>query len=319
MNSEVIKVMEESWDVLIVLDACRFDFFERLCHEYLPDGELSCRRSVGSATLEWRNRSFTKGYPDIVYVSSNPYINAQQAVMDFNGADHFFKVIDVWNTHWDKQKGTVPPDAVTHEALRAMQTYPDKRFIIHYLQPHAPYLGFGSDCVGFPTPDISKQRVLRGTAEPKRQLSRRQKLFTRLEPHVKKCTWWSNHPEWFLSQLLGLPPRTPLDAVRRKYSHKGLKQAYEENLSLTLKEVARLLQYLRGMIVVTSDHGELLGENRCYSHFEQSENPLLRNIPWWQITKSQTDPLPEIPPEPSNSANGGNEDIQQRLHDLGYL
>jgi len=60
MTRKVLNVMEEEWDYLIILDACRYDYFESLYKEFF-DGELEKRVSLGSDTLKWCLESF-KGH-----------------------------------------------------------------------------------------------------------------------------------------------------------------------------------------------------------------------------------------------------------------
>lgn len=319
MNTGIVHIMEEEWDYLILLDACRYDYFEKIYPKFFAGGQLSCRKSVGGCTKEWRDRSFPGRYEEVVYVSSNPYINSRKAVEGFWGKEHFHQVIDVWQSGWKSDSGTVPPQIVTEEALRAIQIWPAKRVLIHYLQPHAPYLGFGSDCAGFPRPDIEKENVLRGTVCRQRPARIRGKIYWKLHHWVKTKRIFGNHPDWLLAHLLALPPLSPMDAVRRRYGKKGLRRAYQENLEIVLKEVARLLPYLKGKIVVTSDHGELLGEGGSYSHEPNSENPFLRNIPWWTMDKQSACPLPAMTEEPAMPVPPEEETVEKRLKDLGYL
>ena len=91
--------------------------------------------------------------------------------------------------------------------------------------------------------------------------------------------------KWELRRWLGLPPASPMDAIRRKCGVNGLRKAYRENLTIVLEHVAKLCNELLhhkppARIVFTSDHGELLGENGKYSHgirtLYTSEVPWLR-------------------------------------------
>ena len=132
-----IKVVEEDWAYLIILDACRYDVFKEL--NTIP-GRLEKRISLGSNTPEWSKKNFISYYHDIVYVSSNPYIS-NIVVSDFKGSEHFFRVEHVWKYGWDEELSTIPPEEVTKAALRVKKKYPSKRMIIHYLQPHAPWIG----------------------------------------------------------------------------------------------------------------------------------------------------------------------------------
>ncbi|PTD94209.1 hypothetical protein C9439_03940 [archaeon SCG-AAA382B04] len=68
------NLLDEEWDICIVLDACRYDVFKDLYKEYLR-GELEKRKSKGSNTLSWLKNTFPKTY-NITYVSSNPFISS---------------------------------------------------------------------------------------------------------------------------------------------------------------------------------------------------------------------------------------------------
>lgn len=132
-----VTVTDEDWDVLVVLDACRYDTYDRVV-EF--DGDLDSRTSQGSNTTEWLKANFEGSYDDIVYVSANPRVSHTE-VDGFRGADHFHRIIDVWETDWDAEVNTVRPQRVTEAAIEAHRRYPDKRLIVHYIQPHAPWIG----------------------------------------------------------------------------------------------------------------------------------------------------------------------------------
>jgi hypothetical protein len=68
-------VNESDWDYLIVLDACRYDYFKENYTDFFQ-GELEKYRSRGSATPEWLWSTFTSRY-SYNYISANPYINGQ--------------------------------------------------------------------------------------------------------------------------------------------------------------------------------------------------------------------------------------------------
>ena len=112
-------------------------------------GELKKAVSVGSSTTEWCKGSFKKRYDDVVYISANPHINSKFEVKGFNAKDHFFRVIDVWKWGWNEGLGTVHPKKVNEAVQTFKDNYSDKRFIIHYLQPHEPYIGYNLRAVGF--------------------------------------------------------------------------------------------------------------------------------------------------------------------------
>ena len=47
---------------------------------------------------------------------------------------------------------------------------------------------------------------------------------------------------WALREKIGLPPISPMDAVRRKYEKNGLIEAYKENLKIVLDHVTKLCE-----------------------------------------------------------------------------
>jgi hypothetical protein len=126
-----IYVVEENWDNLIILDACRYDVLREVMGE---DKDIGYRVSRGSSTLEWVRENFTnRKHDDIVYITANPWLNRL-------AADSFHKIISVWKDGWDDNLNTVHPKTMTEYAKKAAKEYPDKRLIIHYMQPHKPYI-----------------------------------------------------------------------------------------------------------------------------------------------------------------------------------
>jgi len=70
-----------------------------------------------------------------------------------------------------------------------------------------------------------------------------------------------------------------------------LARAYMSNLNYVLKYVHFLCLKLKGKIVITSDHAELLGEHNLFFHnFDTSvKHKELREVPWLEITESKHD------------------------------
>jgi len=126
-----VFIMKEDWDNLIILDACRYDMFVKV---NWIEGKLEKKISRGSHTWMFLKENFKgRTYLDTVYVSSNPFI------LDFQ--DSFHKVIYVAPEEELERYGTVLPETVFAEALKAQKDYPHKRLIIHFLQPHDPFIG----------------------------------------------------------------------------------------------------------------------------------------------------------------------------------
>lgn len=134
-NRSGVDVMDEDWDTLIILDACRYDIFAE--HHDLP-GKLESRISRGGGTVEFLRGNFRdRELPDTVYVTATPQISRLQSELNVE----FHDIVDVWTDRWDNDIQNVPPDEMTDAARDALEKYPNKRLIIHYNQPHGPFLG----------------------------------------------------------------------------------------------------------------------------------------------------------------------------------
>jgi len=122
VDGKAKNLLEEKWDFLIILDACRYDYFKDVYRNYL-DGNVKKAISPALHTMDWLNKVFTGFYDDIVYISANPYINSKIEVTDphgnkYKGKKHFFKIIDVWKWGWDSKLGTVPPGEVNKAVVK---------------------------------------------------------------------------------------------------------------------------------------------------------------------------------------------------------
>lgn len=131
---EAIHVMDKDWDNLIVLDACRADAFERVADIESFD-QYSSVVSLGSHSSEWTRRNFAgKEFGDTVYVSANPHTSR-------DAGNSFHKIYEMWNRDFDDDAGTVLPETMVDAAIEANKEHPRKRLIIHFMQPHGPFIG----------------------------------------------------------------------------------------------------------------------------------------------------------------------------------
>lgn len=131
-----VDVVAEDWDLLVVLDACRYDTLAARVDgsgDPLP-GDLQRRRSRGSHTVEFLWGNFAnRRLHDVVYVTANvqPYVFREG--LDLHAVEH------AWVDGFDEQERTVPAATMTDAALAAAEQYPDKRLVVHYIQPHYPF------------------------------------------------------------------------------------------------------------------------------------------------------------------------------------
>lgn len=130
---------DREWDVLVVLDACRYDLFQEVApehpvYEYFDSVEpvYSC----ASSTPEWMEKVDSVPVEELSrtnYVSANGYFDTvhEDSFRDFEA---------VWEYGHDQELNTVPPDVMTDVSLQEYRGSDAERFVFHYLQPHAPFL-----------------------------------------------------------------------------------------------------------------------------------------------------------------------------------
>jgi hypothetical protein len=242
----------DRWDVLFLLDACRFDVMEWLnTRERIIPGELTKMISVGSMTLEWFKNTFSlnggreaRDCEDIVYIAGNPMISAPlmwHQEVNFR----FAHLEDAWRDGWSVELQTVPPEPVINAYLRLRDQYPGKRFILHFLQPHVPYIG---------KTRFAAQFAARAT--------------TPIGPNGLFVDVPSLHD----------------DIVQKGVATVAqLQEAYEDNLRLVLGAIAGVLPKVSGRAVVTADHGEMLGEYGKFDHPGGTYLPQLIEVPWLEV------------------------------------
>lgn len=142
-NPRGVRWLDQDWDVLTILDACRYDIFEEM-HD-LP-GELSSIESLGCSTAPvFRENLDGEELHDTVFVSAHPTVyNGQrnQLVQREPIRVRFYEQIDVWKDDgWDERAKTVLPETMEEYVMDAAAKYPNKRLVLHFLQPHCPFIG----------------------------------------------------------------------------------------------------------------------------------------------------------------------------------
>jgi hypothetical protein len=278
-NPDGVDVFAEDWDTLVILDGCRYDTFAR---EHTLSGSLGRRESRGGNTVEFlRGNVAGRVLHDTVYVTANGQFHNYRDELDAA----FHHVENVWqhDDAWNEDHHTVLPETTTDYALRAAERFPDKRLLVHYIQPHYPFVDAPID------------------------------IDDAFDPET---------PDFWRRVLVG----------DLSYDPALLREAYVENLRRALPAVRRLLDGRRGKTVVTSDHGNLLGERafpvpiREWGHPASLWLPALTRVPWL-VTVSH--PRPDItsdPPATGVSLSTSAEDrpavdeeaLDEHLRNLGY-
>lgn len=250
-------VLDGDWDVLIVLDACRADLFEEVVDTDRFDAYRRIK-SPGSRTPEWSRENF-RGHElgDVVYVASNGFATTVLG-------DTFHEIVKVW----EGVDGVPTPSDMTEAARTAHEEYLNKRLIVHYLQPHRPFLhsdiGFDETIADNPWRALGNGRIDRD------------------------IVW----------------------------------ELYRENLERVFQRAFELADELPGRAVITSDHGNLVGERtypipiRLYGHPEGVRHPGLVEVPWAVL---EDESRPRIVDDGLGSVSEADETIRAHLEDLGYV
>jgi len=131
-------VFAREWDLLVVLDACRPDLLNEVALDFDFLDNCTETTSVGSATAEWMPRTFDGADPDdllnTIYVCGNPFSE------QFLSEDSFAHLEEVWCWGWNSEQGTAPPRPITDSAIDLARERSFGRMIVHYMQPHVPFL-----------------------------------------------------------------------------------------------------------------------------------------------------------------------------------
>lgn len=273
MEKQQKLIENKDWDTLIILDACRYDYFEDIYKEFLEGDLRKAKSPVNTeksfATTDWCMKTFEKNdYSDVLYFSSTPRINSFTEVDGFEANQHFSEIIDLWKTDWDTDYGTVLPERVTKSVKRRKSISDPERMIVHYLQPHCPYITYN------PPVNVKNNR-------PETRKSIKNRLMVLIGPKLRRNLGPMNFLK--LTELTGLPPVDHLQQVLREDGEDKLQHLYRENLVEVIEEVKKLVKKLDGKTVITADHGEYLGDSQYYGHSFVPEGPKVNKVPWLEL------------------------------------
>lgn len=235
------SLLKEEWDLLIILDACRWDIMADVSDEY-DWLNPHPTRSYASSSQDWLQKTFFAGpksptkrlratmslfrepyqndvlaaaleprdTSDIAYITGNP----QSTMLD---ESNFAYIEETWRNdlpHDEKSR------ALTNATIKYRREKPGERTIVHYMKPHEPF----------------KKDAPDGTA------------WQRLQ--------WGEYP---LQEL---------------------KRDYRQNLRDVLSEVEILLENTEAEnVVITADHGNSYGEWGFYGHRPYLPLDGMRRIP----------------------------------------
>lgn len=123
------RIRDTDWDLLIILDACRYDTLADIA-----EGAV-VKRAVSpvSSTPEFLSAvAETELFDDTVYVSANPQTDERRP------SNSLVRHIPLYNEGWDDNLATVPAERVYEDATAAVRN--GERTVAHTIQPHYPHV-----------------------------------------------------------------------------------------------------------------------------------------------------------------------------------
>ena len=256
-------LVDSAWKYLAILDAARYDYFKEVYNSHINKvGTLKMAESNTLSTPDWLQNFKDKDCKDIIYL--NTVIKFDHWLPKHN----MFKVYHLWDTHWDKDLGTIHSKSVNEVFLKEYKKHPDKRFVLHYMQPHGPYITLG----GQPT-ETKEQHVVGERHIPKKKRVLRDYIAGHL----------SESQAWTLKKYLHIKPGIPIESHYRKYGKEGVIEAYKNEIKMGLSYIVALMEKTKGKWLITADHGVTVGEKGrfglCYIDTKE-----VREVPWLEVT-----------------------------------
>jgi arylsulfatase A-like enzyme len=222
-------LFEEDKFLLIILDACRHDYFEEEYGKFF-EGEYEKVYSSGKNTFQYVRNTYPGEYKNMLYVSGatpiNSYVdNSEESHMlyeSYTPSEHL-RIVDAHNEAWDDKLHAVDPGEVTEMALDRINI--EDKLTVHYFQPHSPYVG-------------------------------------ELSPLDEEERNAADHPaDWIVWEKFKKGEIT--EKEMRKAYRSNLRKALEEARKL----VEETDEDTR--VIITSDHGENFGKHGMYGHAHQ--------------------------------------------------
>lgn len=276
-------VLDEDWDLFIVLDACRYDLMAEIADDYDFLETLRPQWSYAASSQDWIQKTFMYSdiplgkrlnitrkllrdpyqnhliadYCDMRDVSDTAYItaNPQCSMLD---REQFLRFEEVWQSRWQSEEnGYVHPRAVTEKTVETMREDDPGKTVAHYMQPHGSF------------------RLSEGAVHP----------WTRLQVgEIDLETTW---------------------------------EQYQDNLEWVLEDVQILLNNVDAdKVIISADHGNSIGEYGFYGHRPYLPLKGMRQVPW--VETSATDRETYEPETDADSEPESEVTRDEMLTALGY-
>lgn len=241
------NIFSKDWDALVILDACRFDAFNEVSQDFNYIDSTSYIYSVGSTSSEWIANTFIRDFEtkikNTVHLSVNGYI--RKVLYDREFPEHqydskfaftnwdtvypsdFLYLEETWRQLESELHNRFDPASVTDRAIAAYRHFQPDHLVVHYNQPHTPYLNrifqnpeyklkdFEKDPFNYLRSGGDKSKVWNSYLnEIKYVLSELEILFTNID--VDTAIISADHGESFGKyNIYGHPGGVPLPVLRK--------------------------------------------------------------------------------------------------------
>jgi hypothetical protein len=180
---------------------------------------------------------------------------------DTKPCNHFSNIVDLWKNEWDRSLGTVPAENINREFLENLEDYEDTRTVIHYMQPHAPFIGSGKGKVNNHLQNKVLDLVDRNGSFKKENEDRFVDLsFSNFVSRVEDLE---------ISMKLGCLQNLDLRSLWEVLNN-GLRSTlidfHEENMRYVIRYAQEIAEEADAKVIITSDHREAYGEQEVWGH-----------------------------------------------------
>jgi len=300
------NILDEEWDLAIVLDSCRVDQLEKFVQNWhIPVVKNESILSVGSMSAEWYLNTFDQSrkseIENCILISGNSWSDNifkhkfhqhsnhhfQRILRGFPkwrpvSADDFKYYECVTSSQYPEElihpQGSQIPHIITDRAINAGRKISADRMIVHYMLPHTPHISRAVEWKGV---DTNIKKMMSGNFKIKREL-------------------FDYERSW-------------KPALSGEFNLEKLQVSYEKNLDLVMNYVEILLQNIDAKkTIITADHGEAM-EPPIWGHPYGLPWPSVKRVPWFEVraTDMETYSSQASKPEELNR--------QQILRDLELL
>ena len=132
------RMRDTDWDLLVVMDACRYDVLREVAETVAVDRAVS----PATATYEFLTRGAESGaFDGVTYVSGSP--QTEKPELDLSVLCEGTELVSLASECWDPALSTVDPTCVLEVAEERLRA--GERVITHIKQPHYPHITGNAD------------------------------------------------------------------------------------------------------------------------------------------------------------------------------